>query len=184
MRWRRLLAFAIDWCCMLGWVALVAAVGIPLYSTGMLNVTGVLAQNLVGLTVVVPIVLAAAWCESRSRAATPGKRAFRLTVVHGDDVGRGRPTFARALLRNVLKLGIPWAIAHAAVFALVDTSASGPIPGWALWLLAAAYVLPLLWLISLFTPTGRTAYDRLSSTRVGLTLARAHQGSPDRQPLA
>ena len=52
MRWRRLLAFAVDWCCMLGWIAVVAAVGIPLYLAGAIQLTGALAQNLIGLTVV------------------------------------------------------------------------------------------------------------------------------------
>jgi hypothetical protein len=166
MRWRRLVAFVIDWCCMLGWIAVVAAVGIPLYLAGAIQLTGALAQNLIGLTVVVPIVLAAAWCESRSRAATPGKLALGLSVAHGDAQTRRSVSFPRALLRNTLKLGLPWIIAHVAVFALVDTAASAVTPAWAFWLLGAAYVLPLLWVASLLLPGARTIYDRLSSTEV------------------
>jgi uncharacterized RDD family membrane protein YckC len=162
MRWRRLVAFAIDWCCMLGWVAVVAAVGIPLYLAGAIQLTGALAQNLMGLTVVVPIVLAAAWCESRSRGATPGKLALGLRVVRRNT----RVSFPRALLRNTLKLGLPWIIGHVAVFALVDTAASAVTPAWAFWLLGAAYLLPLLWVASLLLPGARTSYDRLSSTEV------------------
>jgi uncharacterized RDD family membrane protein YckC len=162
MRWRRLVAFAIDWCCMLGWVAVVAAVGIPLYLAGAIQLTGALAQNLIGLTVVVPIVLAAAWCESHARGATPGKLALRLRVVRRNE----RLSFPWALLRNTLKLGVPWIIGHVAVFALVDTSASGTTPAWVLWLLVAAYVLPVLWVISLLLPGAHTIYDRLTSTDV------------------
>jgi len=162
MRWRRLVAFAIDWCCMLGWIAVVAAVGIPLYLAGAIQLTGAPAQNLIGLSVVVPIVLAAAWCESRSRGATPGKLALGLRVVRRN----ARASFPWALLRNTLKLGVPWIIGHIAVFALVDTSASGTSPAWVLWLLVAAYVLPVLWLVSLLLPGARTIYDRLTATDV------------------
>ncbi|AYG02197.1 RDD family protein [Gryllotalpicola protaetiae] len=147
---------------MLAWVGLVAAVGVPLYALGVLNLSDALAQNLVGLSVVVPIVLAAARCESHPRAATVGKRVLRLTVEHDG----GRPTFTLALLRNTLKLGTPWIVAHAAVFAVVDSSAQGATPAWAMWLLLGAYVLPVVWVVSLLLPGGQTLYDRLSSTRV------------------
>jgi hypothetical protein len=77
-----------------------------------------------------------------------------------------RLSFPWALLRNTLKLGVPWIIGHVAVFALVDTSASGTTPAWVLWLLVAAYVLPVLWVISLLLPGAHTIYDRLTSTDV------------------
>ena len=152
---------------MLVWVAIVAAVGVPLYVAGAIRLDGFVAQNLVGLTVVAPIVVAAAWCESRRGGATPGKRALRLSVEVADGSG-GRASFPRALLRNTLKIGVPWLIGHAAVFALLDSSASGTPPAWSLWLLAAAYVLPVLWLLSLFTPGSRTVYDPIAATRVGV----------------
>lgn len=179
MRWRRLLAFVIDWCCMLGWVAVVAAVGVPLYLGGIIRLNGFAAQNLVGLIVVVPIVVAAAWCESRWQGATPGKHVLGLAVevVEVDAAGHAdepvsRASFPRALLRNALKIGVPWAIGHAAVFALVDTPASTAPPAWSWWLLVAAYVLPLAWLISLLTPGARTIYDRVSGTHVGSATVR------------
>ncbi|MBO0811348.1 MAG: RDD family protein [Microlunatus sp.] len=160
IRARRLLAWGIDWCCILGWVAVVAAVGIPLYRAGVVSLAGLLAQNLVGLVVIIPVVAAAAWRESSPGSATPGKRALGLSVRYRS-AGRRLP---RALLRNVLKIGLPWAIGHLAVFAIVD--AGDQLPGWVGWLTAAAYLLPVLWVVSLALPGARTIYDRLSGTDV------------------
>lgn len=161
IRVQRLLAWLIDWCCILGWVAVVAAVGIPLYRAGVISLDGLLAQNLVGLIVIIPVVAAAAWLESSPGSATPGKRALGLSVRYRS-AGR---RLSRALLRNALKIGVPWAIGHLAVFAIVD--AGDQLPGWVGWLTAAAYVLPVLWIVSLVLPGARTIYDRLSGTDVG-----------------
>jgi hypothetical protein len=160
IRLRRLLAWCIDWGCILGWIAIVAAVGIPLYRAGVVSLHGPLAENLVGLVVVIPVVAAAAWLESSPGSATPGKRALGLSVRFRSP-GRRLP---RAVLRNGLKIGVPWAIGHLAVFAIVD--AGSRLPGWVGWLTAAAYVLPVLWLLSLLLPGARTIYDRLSRTEV------------------
>lgn len=159
---------------MLAWCAVVAAVGVPLFASGMLSPTDAtirnpLVQNLVALSVVAPIVVVAAWLES-SRGATIGKRLLKLSVTHR----AGPPGFGRALLRNSLKLGLPWMIGHAAVFALWDSSESGASSGWAIWLLGAAYVLPLLWVASLLAPGRRTVYDRISATTVRCAVDRSH----------
>lgn len=59
---------------------------------------GVFAENLVGLTVVVPVVVGAAWFDSLPRAATPGTHVLGLRVEHA-----GAPTFLRAFLRSAVK---------------------------------------------------------------------------------
>ncbi len=174
MRWRRVAAFLVDWCCMLGWAAIVAAIGVPFYLMGALNLEGPLPENLVGLTVVAPVVAGAAWFESRLRAATPGKRALGLLVEHDG----ARPTFRRALLRNTVKIGVPWLLGHAATFAVLATIADAAVPAWVVWLLIATYLVPLVWLASLFTPGGRTVHDRLSGTQV--SAAARLPGSPAR----
>lgn len=47
--------------------------GLSLYLGGVTDSAGMLTANLVGaLVVVVPVVAAAAWCESGTRTATPG----------------------------------------------------------------------------------------------------------------
>jgi uncharacterized RDD family membrane protein YckC len=160
---RRIAAWLIDGACILAWVAVTAAVGVPLALSGAVRLVDPIAQNAVAaLVVVVPVVLAAAVLESRG-GATPGKRALRLHVEHGATP----PRFGRALLRNALKIGLPWLIAHAAVFAVADAGAAGqPTPSGAWVLLLAAYVLPIAWVVSLFIGRGRTPYDRLAGTVV------------------
>ncbi len=160
---RRVAAWLIDWLCISAWVGVTAAVGVPLNLAGVLRPEGMLLLNVVAaLVIVLPVVLAAAVLESRS-GATPGKRILRLEVSGPV----GRPTFGEALLRNVLKLGVPWLLGHAAVYAIVLTSSTQvPTPSWVWALTGAAYVLPVMYLITVFTGSGRTPYDRLARTQV------------------
>jgi uncharacterized RDD family membrane protein YckC len=160
--WRRIAAWAIDWLCIIGWVAVTAAVGVPLYLAGVIAPVGQLTLNVVGaLVVVVPVVVGAALFE-RTRGGTPGKRVLRLRV----ESGGAQPSFVQALGRNALKIGVPWLIGHAAVFALVSTAAEAtvPVPVWILTVLA--YVIPLVYLVTLFLPPGRTPYDSAVRTIV------------------
>lgn len=161
---RRILAWMIDWSCILVWVAVTAAVGVPLYRAGVIARTGVVTSNVVGAALIVgPVVFWAAWFESRPNPATPGKRLLGLMVC----AAAGRPGLGKTLTRNALKIGLPWLVGHAAVFAIVDSdSAAGgtPIAVWGL--VVAAYLLPLTWIASLFVGAGRTPYDRVSGTRV------------------
>ena len=163
--WRRLTAWLIDWLVILAWVAVTAAIGVPLYAAGVTDSMGPLALNVVSaVVVVVPVVLGLAWAEASRHQASPGKRVRRLRVA---DAGTGdRVSFGRALLRNLLKIGLPWTIGHAAVIAVVFDSADGPTGAAAWTLLALAYVLPFLYVIALFVGDGRTPYDRVARTRV------------------
>lgn len=161
---RRVAAWLIDWLCISVWVGATAAVGVPLYLAGVFRPEGMLLSNVVAaLVIVLPVVLAAGALESRWSGATPGKRILRLKVS-----GRaGRPTFGEALLRNALKLGVPWLLGHAAVSAIVLTSSTqAPTPFWVWALTGAAYVLPVIYLVTVFTGSGRTPYDRLARTQV------------------
>ena len=165
--WRRILAWLIDWACILVWAAVTALIGIPLYLAGVTDSAGMLTANLVGaLVVVVPVVAAAAWCESGNRTATPGKRACGLRLTYG----RRRPQFSVALLRNCLKIGLPWILGHACVYALAAGADGGssPVP-IGVWILTiAAYLIPLVYIVSLFVADGRTPYDRITGTDVVL----------------
>jgi uncharacterized RDD family membrane protein YckC len=164
---RRIVAFLIDWVCILGWVAVSAAVGVPLYLAGVTRGLDPMSLNIIATVIlVVPVVVAAAVFESRRRGATPGKRVLHLGVRHGSRA----PGFGRALLRNALKIGVPWIIAHAAVFVLATSGASTPPLGYVL--LAAAYVLPIAYLVSLFAGSGRTLYDRVADIRVVSSMER------------
>jgi uncharacterized RDD family membrane protein YckC len=161
--WRRLAAWAIDCLCILGWVAVTAAVGIPLYLAGVIRPTGTLPLNVIGaLVIVVPVTLALAGLEHRF-GATAGKRALGLRV----EAAGARPSFPRALLRNALKVALPWLIGHAAVYAAV-----GDLSPTASWLLAAAYIVPVLYVVMLFVGSGCTPYDRISGSTVVVGIVR------------
>ncbi|MBP2456515.1 hypothetical protein ABID70_002038 [Clavibacter michiganensis] len=172
----RVLAVVIDWLFMCVWVGLVAAVGAPLLLVGATVPLPPVAQNVVAtLVLVVPITIALAVLESGPRLATPGKRARRL-VVRDVRTGDALP-FRRALLRNALKVALPWTVAHAAVYAIVGASgsadgASGSVPTGAEAGLAIAYVLPVVWLATLLLGSGRTPYDRIAGTVVARSAPR------------
>ena len=161
----RLVAWLIDWLCVLAWVAVTAAVGTAFYLTGATVGLSPGALNIIATaTVVVPVTIALAWLESSSREATIGKRTRRLRVVDTDS--GSRVPFPRALLRNALKIAVSWTMGHAVVFEIVQTSEAGAIPGW-LWVATAgAYVLPAVYVVWLFVRRGRTPYDWISRTTV------------------
>lgn len=135
-----------------------------MYLAGAIRPTSAVVLNVVGaVVVVVPVVIAAAAFESHTLAATPGKRALRLRV----STNRGTPSFLQALLRNGLKIGLPWLLGHAAVFALVASNSSGAAESMSADLaLLLAYVLPIAYIVCLFVGRGLTPYDRVARTRV------------------
>lgn len=155
----------IDWFCILAWLAMTAAVGVPLYLGGATRPVGALASNLVAaLVTVVPATVVLALLESSPREASLGKRTRHLRVA--DAVTGSRVSFRRSILRNTLKIGVPWTIGHAAVFAIFQASGSGSVPV-SVWLLTVvAYVLPITYVVFLFVGQGRTPYDHISGTVV------------------
>lgn len=163
--WSRLVAVLVDWLCILGWVAITVAVGVPLYLSGVTAHLSAIASNLIAaLVTVVPVTVVLARLESGPRQASIGKRARHLRVVEA--VTGSRVSFRRSILRNTLKIGLPWTIGHAAVYAIVRTSGSGPV-GASVWVLTAvAYLVPLTYVGSLFVGTGRPPYDLIAGTDV------------------
>ena len=160
--WQRVVAWLVDWLCFLVWLALVAAIGIPLYVAGMTGQWSVVTTNVVSaLVTAVPLTVFLAVLESGTRQASVGKRVMGLKVVGVRD--GARLSFASALLRNALKVAVPWTIGHAAAIALVGSTTMSP--GLVI-LTAAAYVLPLVYVVTLFVREGRTPYDRAGGARV------------------
>jgi uncharacterized RDD family membrane protein YckC len=155
----------VDWFSILVWVAITAAVGVPLYLSGVTHSVGAVSLNLVAaLLLIVPTTVVLTVLESSPREASVGKRTRHLRVV--DAVTGTRVSFRRSILRNTLKIGVPWTIGHAAVFSIVQASGSGPVPV-SVWLLTVvAYVLPIMYVVSLFVGQGRTPYDLISGTVV------------------
>ncbi|GAB3394039.1 hypothetical protein GCM10027568_23930 [Humibacter soli] len=165
--WRRLVAWLIDWVCILVWAGVVAAVGVPLYLAGVTrNVDDVTLNVIAAATIVVPVTLTLAALESSGWQATLGKRMLRLRVQARDVA---RPSFWVALLRNALKVALPWTIGHAAVIAIYSASTSDAIPPWVWVITIAAYALPIVYIVALFVRRGRTPYDAASGTRVSRT---------------
>lgn len=158
-------ALIIDWLCILVWVAVVAAVGVPLYLSGLTDDLSTAAANLIAAVVlVVPVTIVLALLESGARQATVGKRIRHLQVVYVD-TGKQVP-FRRTLLRNAIKIAVPWTIGHVVVYGLAKPGAGGTIPVW-LWITTvAAYVLPLAFVASLLIRRGRTPYDWAAHTLV------------------
>ena len=129
----------------------------------------VVAQNILATVIlVVPVTLMLAGFESSAREASIGKRVRHLLVVNSR-TGQ-RVSFRRALARNTMKLAVPWTVGHAAVYSIVAASAAGSIPPSILVITAFAYVLPLVYIASLFFGTGRTPYDRISGTTATLVV--------------
>jgi hypothetical protein len=161
----RILAWLIDVATVIGWVALTAAIGVPIFLATGRQTPDPIATNLIGAAVmIIPVTLALSWLDSGTRGGSMGKRAFRLSVV--DRRSGLRVPFRRSLVRTTLKVAVPWLIGHAAVFAIVASSVGGQLPPWLWALTAAAYVLPIAYVVFLLVGTGRTPYDRMAGTLV------------------
>ncbi len=156
----RVLAGLIDAGLMLAWALLVGGVVWALLAAGTLRGVGLLGLNLMGIAaVVLPATIALTSLEAGRYEATPGKLKYGLRVRRDPD--GARISWGRSLLRNLLKLGLPWTLAHLAV--ITATVAGGP----AAWLGAAIGVaVPVAYLVSMRSGDGRTLYDHLAGTMV------------------
>ena len=78
----------------------------------------------------------------------------------------GRITLRRALLRNALKVALPWELGHTVAFTLATSN--GIVPAWIIPVTALTYALPIVYIVTLFVGDGRTLYDRITGTVVAL----------------
>ncbi len=157
---QRLLAGLIDLGLALAWALVVAAVGVPLYLSGRTPVLGPLALNLLGLVLVVlPVTVALTMLECGRYEATPGKLKLGLRV-RVDPTG-SRLSWQRSLLRNLLKLGVPWTLGHLAAIALAGGGGIDAQIGAVL-----SMAVPVAYVVTLFLGDGRTVYDHLAGTMV------------------
>ncbi|WP_197522718.1 RDD family protein [Occultella aeris] len=113
----------------------------------------------------VPPVLAtllAARRESGPNGATWGKRRFGLRV---QDTGGADLQFGRALLRNTLKIAIPWQLGHAVA---IGAAFGGYSDGDPVTLAATFLTYPLIGVMvaGVLIGRGRTVYDRVAGTAV------------------
>lgn len=158
---RRVSAFAVDWLVVALWAGV-------LFGAVMIATAGRpgrphdpwTAQAIGFFAMTLPVVLYFAYCESSATHATLGKRLLRLEAL--SEASR-RLSFRATLLRNAVKLA-PWELGHSVANQAIFAADTAP-PMW-VWLAAAAAMgVPVWWLIYLFA-TGRTPYDRWTSTQV------------------
>lgn len=116
------------------------------------------------LALTLPVLAYFTLFEASPLTGTPGKRLLGLKVQRTEG---GAPGFRRVLVRNVVKF-LPWEINHAAMWYVpeghrlfLDTP-----PAANLAIQIGAMVVAGFYILSLFSGTGRTPYDRISGTKV------------------
>ena len=135
-------------------------VGIALSTAGI----GQSRVAVIGVSSVPPLLAAliAARAESNGRRDTWGKRAEHVTVGTRDG---NRPTFGVALLRNLVKITLPWQLGHIVTIGAVYGGFETSDP---LTLAATAVVYPLIG-VQMWTCArgeGHGLHDRLARTVV------------------
>ena len=158
----RLAGVAVDGATYLIIPALLVPIGLLLSRRG--ATLSSLAVNAIGLAVVIaPATAWAAWWKARPQGRTPGKRLLRLQVV--DQPTRALPYPGQALVRNLIKIALPWELGHTVALGYAYT-AGNVVPGW-LWAHSAVtYGWLLLNLILLIIPSHQPVHDRLALTVV------------------
>ena len=168
---QRILAALIDVGFMLAWAALVTLVLVIAALVGGPNRFGPLGYNLFSMAlVVVPVTIALTVLEAGRYEATPGKHRVGLRVRR--DPSGDRVSWGRSLARNLLKFGLPWALAQFAGLAVI----TAPGPDAALGVLFA-FLVPAAYLVSLFLGGGQTIYDWLTGTKV-ISIAAGRRFAP------
>jgi uncharacterized RDD family membrane protein YckC len=158
---KRLAAFALDWCLIAAWGGLLFVLFTQLVAGLLPAPGGPWSAQLVGLlSMTLPVILYFSLCEASAWRGTLGKRALGLEVV--DEAGGRLPT-ASALLRNGVKFA-PWEFGHLLAQQAVFSGEQG-MPAWTILPGLVAFGGPLIWVVELFR-TGRTPYDRVSTSRV------------------
>ena len=114
------------------------------------------------LSALPPLAATVAAAARETRTGTPGQQRQGLVVV---DAAGGPPRLGQALLRNALKIGLPWQLGHTVA---VGAAFGGFERRDVVTLAATALVYPYLAaeLTSVATGSGRALHDRASGTRV------------------
>ncbi len=172
----RLLAALLDYGMVVGWLAVLAAVFVPLYAADLVGWRGHI--DLVSFAgSVVPVWLYLTVTEASAAHATWGKRRFGL-AVRTRLGGAAGP--ARVAVRNAVKL-LPWACAHLGIAPLWAGPGAGTVVGPALaWVpIGAAYLLVGATVASVLVRGDRAAlHDLIAGTRVGQNrTARGHDAA-------
>lgn len=164
--WVRVLAFALDYLLIAGYLLVLFVAGLALNRVWPLLRQTVFAtptsSHLASfLLVTLPVSLYFALSEASVRQATWGKRKLGLQVTDSDGT---RLSSGRSLGRTALKF-IPWELAHTLIWQVRFASTDGDAwitAGFVLvWVLVGANLVSLLW-----QGTHQTLYDWLAGTYV------------------
>ena len=161
---RRLFAALLDYCVVLGWLVVLAAIVVPLSLAGLVQ-WGHHRDLVAFLASVLPVWLYLTVTESSAAGATWGKRRAGLRVV-GPRGRRAGPV--RVAVRNAVKL-VPWQLAHLGVLALLSKPDTGVLvdPGSAWLLICATYAVLGLTLALMFVRSDHAAlHDLIAGSRV------------------
>jgi uncharacterized RDD family membrane protein YckC len=154
---RRALAYLEDCLRFLGLAALMVPLGLAVRHHGRPARTTV-----VGLSALPPVAATVIAAVQESRRGTPGHRRARLLVL---DRQGAPPGLARALLRNTVKIGLPWQLGH-----LVGVGAAyGGFERRDPWtLVPTALVYPWFAAVAagVATGSGQALHDRVAGTQV------------------
>ena len=158
---RRLLAFALDWLFVPLWggilfgVVVFANNGIPPQPK-----SPWVGQGIGFVTMTVPFTLYFALCESSALRGSLGKRVLGLVVSR--ETGE-RLSFGSAFVRNALKF-VPWELGHTVAQQAAHSGEAG-LPAWVWGPAIISMVGPVWWLVAIVS-TGRSPYDRWTTSRV------------------
>ncbi len=165
----RLMAFALDYVLIAGYLLLLAVVSIllaaspwrrPLLDLFAHPLSAELAQFVL---LTLPVLLYFALLERSAWQGTWGKRLLGLRVVTGEG---GRLGTVRSLARSAGKL-VPWELSHALLWRVALAPGGAPVPWWVPAGYALVYALVGVSLGSILLSRRRqTLYDRLAGTVV------------------
>jgi uncharacterized RDD family membrane protein YckC len=166
--WCRIAAFGLDYGFILAYLGLLTLVGmlgriVVALPTDIATPAGrVVAQLVIFAVLTMPVTVWFAGWEATSGGATPGKRLLGLRVLttSGDQLA-----WPRSLVRTALKFTIPWELAHTAMWNMLVWPGDGGAAADTL-LLSLANAAIAVDVVSLFTGSRRTPYDRITGTFV------------------
>ena len=167
---RRARAYLRDCLGYLGIAALEVPLGLAVLRTPLASSSAFVA--IVSSVPPVAATMLAARAEAGPRRATWGKRREQLTVEGTD----GAPSLVRAVVRNSMKIGLPWTLGHVVVCRAMDGGFERGDPvTWAAT--AAVYGLGAVTVGLGLAGRGRTLHDLVAGTRV---VASTPRNGPER----
>lgn len=160
---RRFAALGYDYLLVLPYIMLLWGMGLGLRALNVLPagvaVHPLLIQAIAFTVLTLPVVLVLAYLDSEQGRGTFGKRRFGLSVV-GRDGAQIR--FGRSLVRALIKVALPWELAHAALWQVV-AGGSGTL---IILLYVACYAVVIVQVLLAVVGSRRTIHDRVTETSV------------------